>query len=315
MAPEPASAERQARIAILGAGSLGQLWAGCLPPGSAVFLSRLSSSSPDLAGKPAPLEYRVQHPEGSATDCTVEVLPVTLIRPELLLVTTKAGDTLPALEQTLPWLDNRVPVVLFQNGLGPQQAIAERWCDRPILAASTTEGANRPRSGLLVHAGRGQTWIGGLTETGRLRVAQAVRQLSGSGLVIHPENDIQQRLWDKLVINAGINAFTAILDCPNGEILAHPLYLENIDKLCEEVSRVMALEANHPLAASDIRNRIQAVATSTANNTSSMRSDLHRGRKTEIDVINGYIVEQGRAEGIATPVNQMLTHRVKELTS
>ena len=303
-----------APIAILGAGSLGQLWAGYLPAGSAVFLSRSCSSSPDVVSKPSTLEYRVKYPEGSGTDCEVEVSPVTLIRPKLLLVTTKAGDTLPALEQALPWLDASVPVVLFQNGLGCQQAAADRWSDRPILAASTTEGANRPEPGLLVHAGRGQTWIGGLTDSGQLGVARTVRQLSGSGLMIHAENDIHQRLWDKLVINAGINAFTAILDCPNGEILAHPLYLEHIDNLCEEVSKVMALEASHPLSAGEIRNRIQSVATSTAQNTSSMRSDFQRSRETEINVINGYIAEQGQAAGIATPVNQMLTRWVKELT-
>lgn len=302
-------------IAILGAGSLGQLWAGYLPAGSTAFLSRPCSSSPDVVSQPSTLEYRLKHPEGYATDCEVEMSPLRLIRPELLLVTTKAGDTLSALEQALPFLDDRVPVVLFQNGLGCQQAIADLWSDRPVLAASTTEGANRPEPGLLVHAGRGQTWIGGLTDSGQLCVAQTVERLSSSGLVIHAETDIHQRLWDKLVINAGINAFTAILDCSNGKILAHPLYLEHIDNLCEELSKIMALEASHPLSAREIRNRIQSVATSTAKNTSSMRSDLQRGRKTEINVINGYIAQQGQAAGIATPVNQMLTRRVQELTA
>lgn len=301
-------------IAILGAGSLGQLWAGYLPAGSAVFLSRPSTGSTDAASQPSILEFQVKHPEGSGTDCEVAVSPVASIHPELLLVTTKAGNTLSALEQALPYLDKRVPVVLFQNGLGCQQTIAERWPDRPILAASTTEGANRPEPGLLVHAGRGQTWIGGLTKSGQRSVEQTVKELTTSGLVVHAETDIYQRLWDKLVVNAGINAFTAILDCPNGDILADPFFHEHIDELSEEISRVMALEANHPLSAREIRARIHSVATSTAKNTSSMRSDRQRGRKTEIDVINGYISERGQAAGIATPVNQMLAQRVKELT-
>lgn len=301
-------------VAILGAGSLGQLWAGYLPAGSAIFLSRSSSRQAGAHSEPSTFEYRLNHPDGSATDCKVAVSPITSICPELLLVTTKAGDTLPALEQALPYLGESIPVVLFQNGLGCQQAIADQWPNRPILAASTTEGANRPETGLLAHAGRGQTWIGGLTESGQRCVAQSVEQLSGSGLVVHAEANIHQRLWDKLVVNAGINAFTAILDCPNGEILADSFFLDHIDELSEEVSKVMALEANHPFSAGQIKKRIYAVATSTAKNTSSMRSDRQRGRKTEIDVINGYIAERGLAAGIATPVNQMLTQRVKELT-
>ena len=54
-----------------------------------------------------------------------------------------------------------------------------------------------------------------------------------------PEHDILARLWQKLVINAGINAFTAILDCPNGEILTQPFYLQWIAPLCEEISRLL----------------------------------------------------------------------------
>jgi 2-dehydropantoate 2-reductase len=238
---------------------------------------------------------------------------VSDIDPVLLLVTTKAGDAQAALDPVLQHLDQRVPVVLFQNGLGCQQAIADRWPDRPILAASTTEGANRPDPYLLVHAGRGQTWVGGLTDAGRRCTPQAVEQLAASGLVVHGEADINQRLWGKLAVNAGINAFTAILDCPNGDILAHPFFLEQIDGLTEEIANVMALEASHPLSAKDIKTRIENVAISTEKNTSSMRSDRQQGRKTEIDVINGYIADRGQALGIATPVNQMLTRQVKEL--
>ncbi|TGN42059.1 2-dehydropantoate 2-reductase [Marinobacter confluentis] len=300
-------------MAILGAGSLGQLWAGYLPAGSAVFLSR-ASFSPRGSDEPSTFQYQLKRPDGYEIGRRIPVLAVSAICPSLLLVTTKAGDTLNALRKVLPEIPEDVPVVLFQNGMGCQQTIADLWPDRPILAAATTEGANRPETGITIHAGRGETWIGGLTTRARDCVNPVVQRLSDSGLIIHAETDIRQRLWDKLVVNAGINAFTAILDCPNGEILNHPFFLEHIDPLSEEIGRVMATEASHPLSAADIKARIQAVATSTAKNTSSMRGDRQRGRKTEIDVINGYIAERGQAKGIATPVNQLLVRQVKELT-
>lgn len=302
------------QVAILGAGSLGQLWAGYLPAGRAVFVARPPSSAPDAHRASTSLEYRIRYPDGAESARRITLAPVTSIRPELLLVTTKAGDTLVALAQTLPDIDQKVPVVLFQNGMGSQQSIADRWPDRPILAASTTEGANRPEPGVLVHAGRGKTWVGGLNASGRYWVEATVTKLATSGLVIHPEADIHQRLWHKLVVNAGINAFTTILDCANGEILAQPFFLEHIDQLCAEIAAVMAQDTPHPLSAGQIKERIYAVATSTAANTSSMRADYRRGRSTEIDVINGYIVSQGHNAGIPTPVNQMLSQRVKQLT-
>ncbi|KPQ01135.1 2-dehydropantoate 2-reductase [Marinobacter sp. HL-58] len=298
-------------IAILGAGSLGQLWAGYLPAGSVAFVPR-----PTPEKEPgASLAYRLERFDGSVRPVSVPWLSVAAAPPSLLLVTTKAGDTLSALEPHLPDLPQGAPIVLFQNGMGSQQSVAERWPRQPVLAASTTEGANRPEPGYTVHAGKGETWVGALTDSATPLLRQVVNTLAASGLTVHPEADIHQRLWDKLLVNAGINAFTAILNCRNGDILNHRFYLEHIDNLCEEIAAVMNAEDCQPLAPHAIRQRIEAVARNTANNTSSMLSDRQQGRTTEIDFINGYIARQGQARGIRVTVNQMLTQQVQQLSA
>jgi 2-dehydropantoate 2-reductase len=198
--------------------------------------------------------------------------------------------------------------------MGCQQAVAERWPQRPILAASSTEGANRPAPGCTVHAGKGETWVGPLTTSATTHLAQVVTALGTSGLTVHAEQDIQRRLWEKLIINAGINAFTAILDCPNGDILTDPFYLEHIDELCDEIAKVMKGDIEEALPSITIRERIETVARKTARNTSSMRSDRRLGRPTEIDFINGYIARRGHELGVDVPTNQMLTNRIKQLS-
>ncbi|ARM84645.1 ketopantoate reductase family protein [Marinobacter salarius] len=299
------------RIAILGAGSMGQLWAGYLPTGTVTFIPR-HEVSPET-DQPA-LTYTFQPFEGPEEVVTVPYLLATAARPSLLMVTTKAGDTLDAIESNLHYVSPDTPIVLFQNGMGCQQAVAERWPQRPILAASTTEGANRPAPGCTVHAGKGETWVGPLTKSATTHLTQVVTALGTSGLTVHAEQDIQRRLWDKLIINAGINAFTAILDCPNGDILTDPFYREHIDELCDEISKVMKEDIGKALPSITIRERIETVARNTARNTSSMRSDRRRGRPTEIDFINGYIVGRGHALGVDVPTNQMLTNRIKQLS-
>lgn len=298
-------------IAILGAGSLGQLWAGYLPAGKVAFLPRKGSDAPDRDS----LNYRLERVDGSALSVNVPWLSSPIEQPSLLLVTTKAGDTLRALESRLPDVPSGTPLVLFQNGMGSQQAVAERWPRRPILAASTTEGANRPEPGQTVHAGRGETWVGALTDSARPLLDAVVRALASSGLTVHSEANIYQRLWNKLVINAGINAFTAILNCRNGDILNHRFYLEHIDGLCAEIAAVLCAEGCQPLAPNTIRERIETVARHTAQNTSSMLGDRQQGRTTEIEFINGYIAHRGQDHGIEVPVNQMLTERVKQLSA
>ncbi|MGP9833994.1 ketopantoate reductase family protein [Marinobacter sp. NSM] len=292
-------------IAILGAGSLGRLWAATLPAGQVAFVPRPGQA-------PDPVYYRFQPIEGESFRVTIPWLQPSQ-SPELLLVTTKAGDTLEALKAALPSIPESTPIVLFQNGLGSQQQVAETWPQRPVLAASTTEGANRPEPALTVHAGRGATWVGALNPIGHPLVDRVAQQLAESGLEVHPEWDILDRLWQKLVINAGINAFTAILDCPNGEILKQPFYQQWIDPLCEEISRLLGAAGQPKQAPEALRDGVEAVARRTATNTSSMRADVLAGRPTEIDFINGYLARLGQQHGIATPVNQMLTERVQQL--
>ncbi|MBY6069729.1 2-dehydropantoate 2-reductase [Marinobacter salsuginis] len=294
-------------IGILGAGSLGRLWGAMLPAGGIAFIAR--------PGEPtgASVDYRFRPFEGPESQVRIPFLQPGH-EPELILVTTKAGDTLDAVAGVINQFAIDTPILLFQNGLGSQQAVAEQWPERPILAASTTEGANRPESGLLVHAGTGDTWVGPMTSPAKATVRKAVTMLATSGLNIHPETDIVQRLWQKLIINAGINPYTAILDCPNGKILDAPLYQSTIDQLCLELSQLMDAAVRIRQTPDALRERIEQVARNTAGNTSSMRADVQRGRRTEIDFINGYVAKLGKELGIETPVNQMLTERVQQLS-
>ncbi|MCK0106390.1 2-dehydropantoate 2-reductase [Marinobacter sp. S0848L] len=292
-------------IAILGAGSLGRLWAAKLPAGHVAFVPRPEQSL-------EPLAYRFRPIHGP--EASVHIPWLSNAQPaSLLIVTTKAGDTLDALKPLVSRLPETTPIVLFQNGLGSQQRVAETWPSRPVLAATTTEGANRPESALAVHAGQGETWVGALTATGETHLSETVSTLAASGLSINTETDILSRLWQKLIINAGINPFTAILNCPNGKILTHSFYQRWIDPLCHEISALLTASDQPLRSPTALREAIEKVALSTATNTSSMRADRLAGRTTEIEFINGYLARLGAESGIETPVNQMLTDQVKQL--
>ncbi|MFL1406427.1 ketopantoate reductase family protein [Marinobacter sp. M1N3S26] len=296
-------------IAILGAGALGGLWAAYLPPASTGFVPRNASALSSFR-----LNYHFQDAEGRE-HAIVRRWLTDLSATTLLLVTTKAGDTLAALTDIVNRLPESCPIVLFQNGLGSQQAVAQRWPHRPVLAASTTEAANRPTPDRVVHAARGHTWVGALTDQAAGLTPGVIRQLSRSGLEVRGESRILERLWGKLAVNAGINPFTAILDCRNGDILDSPLFLDHIDGLCQELANLITAEGLPAHTPRELRDDIERVARNTAANTSSMRGDFQSGRATEIDYINGYVANRSRELGLNAPVNQMLTDRVKALVS
>lgn len=293
---------------ILGAGALGRLWAGYLASRRVAFVPRMPYPS-------GACRYRLETPDGSILNVeTPWHWPHPDYPPGLILVTTKAHDTLPALSDLLAEVPPDVPLVLFQNGMGSQQLVSHTYPTRPILAASTTEGANRPDPDTVIHAGRGGTWIGPLTTAGGTCRTRVVENLASSGLKVHEEADIQVRLLRKLAINAGINPFTALLGCRNGEILDQPFYLDHIDELCREIAALMCqLGLNQ--APEALRSQIEAVAIRTARNTSSMLSDIRAGRQTEIDFINGWIADQCQARDLPARVNRLLTERVKAISS
>lgn len=297
---------------VLGPGALGLLFAARLASlGEVTLIGRGNTGNQT----PGAFNGGIQWQDGRSAP-----LALPRIGPEdplpsqvsLLLVSTKAQDTLAALRPVLPSLPCSVPVLLCQNGLGSQQAVAEAFPDRPILAATTTEGAHRPGPDQIIHAGQGETWLGPLTDSAAAPAPWLAEQLRKAGFSAFHCQDIENRLWQKLAVNAGINPFTALLDIPNGHLPRSPFFQQRIGPLCREISAV-AREDGIDLVPEYLEERILGVCRDTAENISSMLQDIRAGRPSEIDFINGFITRRGQALGIATPVNQTLVRGVKEL--
>ncbi|GAF76047.1 unnamed protein product, partial [marine sediment metagenome] len=133
---------------------------------------------------------------------------------------------------------------------------------------------------------------------------------------IHTEisSNIMRALWSKVLVNVGINPLTALTGLRNGELLDHPEIRQVMKRAVEEAMMVaqslgIEMEFDNPV------EKVYEVAEATAANRSSMLQDVERGRKTEIDALNGAIVELGRRIGVDTPVNETLVAAVKGLES
>lgn len=220
----------------------------------------------------------------------------------LLLVTVKAQATAKALASVNNALNHDSQVFLLQNGLGQLDEI--QLANSPtIVPAITQAGAEKtaPLS-VIVHA-KGQTFLPILK--------QAQHPLQCELPVTMLTNFIETQ-WQKLAINAVINPLTAIHNCRNGDVLKLKQF-EAIAKsvITELVAIAKAKQVS--LNADQLITAIILVAKHTAGNSSSMREDIRHKKQTEIDFINGYIVNQGRLLGISTPSNLMLLKQVQQL--
>lgn len=228
-----------------------------------------------------------------------------------LLLTTKAQHGVAAVRAIAHRLAPDAIIVVMQNGIGMHEQILELLSGAlagvSLVAASTTEGANRPSPERIVHAGTGTTALGPWRSEDARAMPVTLQAFKAAGLTVVEDACMRQRLWEKLVMNCAINPLTALLDCRNGDLLHLPGIPEVMDRIVREVVAVMQAEGLTADAAEQCR-KTREVARTTATNISSMCTDYRAGRETEIDSINGELVRRAVARGLPAPVNaQLLT--------
>jgi 2-dehydropantoate 2-reductase len=200
----------------------------------------------------------------------------------------------------------------LQNGIGNIQILGEHFGREKVLGGITNHGATLLGTGRVRHAGRGDTIIGRYDGklTGLLKAIQNI--LTGAGFETKVSKDIDSVIWSKLIVNVGINALTAITRLNNGMLTEYDGTRELLKSAVSEAVKI-AKRKRVKLLYDDPIQKVESVCKATATNVSSMLQDVLNRKRTEIDYINGAIVRQGKALGIATPVNDVLTHLVKTI--
>jgi 2-dehydropantoate 2-reductase len=228
-------------------------------------------------------------------------------RPDVVIVTVKSYDTEAAAEELRPFRESAV-ILSLQNGLGNVEQLAAR--SERVLGGVTYHGVTFVGPGEVSHAGTGDTVIGPIKGT-TLEDAEWIRAaFDGCGLATTVAEDIQEVLWTKAVVNACFNPITGLLRVKSGVIGRSGQLMECCNSIVEEALGVARAEGIQ-LEREALMQRVRDVSSATAENRSSMLQDLERGRRTEIDAINGWIAHMGAEHGVACPVNRTLTLLVK----
>ncbi len=223
------------------------------------------------------------------------------------LVLVKSWQTQRVGEQLRECLAEDGLALSLQNGLGNLETLDAALGPARAAVGTTTYAATIVSPGLVRALGEGEV---ALAEQTSARQAELKNLFTAAGLRVRRAADLRSLLWGKLVVNAAINPVTALLDIPNGEALK-PTAWEFVRALALETAAVAAaMGISLPFA--DPVEQVRQVALSTAENSSSMRQDLRRGAPTEIDAINGVVVNDGEKYGVPTPLNRMMWQAVKE---
>jgi 2-dehydropantoate 2-reductase len=227
-----------------------------------------------------------------------------------LLITTKAQHTVPALQKLEPHIASNATLLVIQNGIAAKE-VQSLFPNVQLTIGITTDGAYRTDTCSVVHAGKGVTSIGNYQNMPISH--ELLTQLPTGFLMIEPCEDIELRQWKKLAINCLINGLTVIYDCKNGDLLNIPKALEQMNALSIEVAEVCHALGFKPQDFENLYQQALHTIATTANNYSSMYQDIHQNQKTEIDYINGYLIERALQIRISCPENIRVVKAVKAL--
>lgn len=288
-------------VVVFGAGNLGSVVGGLLARvhdvtlvGREPHMGAIRTGGLQITG----VETFVCHPD-TTTDGTG-------LTADLAVVTVKSYDTATAAETLATGSFDAV--LSLQNGLGNEAVLADHL-DGPVLAGSTSHGALLREPGRVEWTGRGEVALGAWRPAASPEVGRVAAAFDDAGLDPRAVDDVRAELWLKLAVNTAINPVTALARLPNGAVRSGPA-ATLARAAAEETARVARAEGID-LPAADAVDQVMAVAEATAENRSSMHEDVVAGQRTEIDQLNGSVVDRAADHGLDVPVNRTLTALVR----
>ncbi|MCC2606001.1 ketopantoate reductase family protein [Planctobacterium marinum] len=232
--------------------------------------------------------------------------------PDILILPLKAWQIAPALDEFAEHIPTSCCIALLHNGIGTETLALNAFPDNPLVRLTTNRAAKKQQDTVL-ETGYGNSQAGWLRTPGD-QVKQETEALFNR--LLSPcewHRDIRIPLWNKLAINCVINPLTAIHNIANGG-LQSPHYQQLIAQLLDEFLLVAQAE-KLTFEKSDLEHNVSQVIAMTAENYSSMHQDIHFKRPTEIDYINGYLLQVAASHGITLTAHQALYAQIRQLES
>ena len=298
------------RIAMIGAGAMGSVYGGLLS--RAGYDVTLIDLRRDHVSAIAAGGLRLSGVSGDhVVHLPAHITAAGLPPFDLAIIFVDANASAAAAATAAGLLKPEGAALTLQNGIGNLETLTATLGAARVLGGITMNSANMPGPGQAQHSHAGPTWLGELDGRHSARLSTIVEALTRAGFEIVVTDDVQAQVWNKFVLNCGINPLCAITGLLPGEIATTPEVDQLQTRLVEEllaVVRAKGLRLPDPDPLGTIKAHCRA-----RYNRPSMLQHIEQGRRTEIDALNGALVREAAALGMAAPYNDAIARAIKGL--
>jgi 2-dehydropantoate 2-reductase len=288
-------------VAVLGAGAVGAFYASKFfegPELSTVLVAReprydrLKAQGLVINGKHYSIP--VVHPD--------EVTP-----PADLIIVALKNHTLPeAVHDLKNLVGDQTTIISVMNGLDSEEYLGSVYgIDKMLYAIAVAIDALREGNSV-TYTNPGKVFFG---EADNSHLSERVRRVQTAferaGVVTETPTDMIRMLWWKFMVNVGINQASAAMRAPYGVFQSSPDAQALMETLMREVL-VLAQRVGVSLGEQDLEEWNAVLKTLSPNGKTSMLQDIEAGRKTEVEIFAGKVVQLGQSYSIPTPANQIM---------
>lgn len=298
------------KIAVIGAGAMGSIYAAHLSKNNEVYLVDINKEVVDKINKDGlkieeNSEVNLYHPK--ATINSNEIGKVDLI---ILFVKSVFSEN--ALESNKNLIDENTIIMTLQNGAGHENILKKFVPEERIIIGTTEDNGAAKDIAYVKRGGEGNTNLGLISEKSKINLMDIKDIFEKSDFKVHIHKNIQQLIWNKIITNASLSVVTGILQCSIGFIARDEYAWEMTKGLFEEVIKTgeaqgLVFDREKEL------EKVKSVSINSPDGYTSIYQDLKAGRKTEVNMISGEIVRVGREKNVDVPLSRFVVNMVHSM--
>ena len=248
------------------------------------------------------------HVSPFASDDPAEIGPC-----DLILFCVKSFDSYNMGRFIKPMVGPSTIILSLQNGVENEEILGELYGVDKVLAGVAFIGSRIEAPGEIIHSASGNITFGEPDRGSSPRTKELQEIFNTAGIKARFSDDMKNVMWQKMVWNCGFNAVTALTGCSASEVLLLKETREIVRKTMEEVVAV-ALALGIELDAG-LPEKTMAHTEKQGEIRTSMLVDMEKGRKMEIEGLNGAVCRKGGERGVPTPTNDVLYGMIKSVNN